>query len=152
MGRVIDKNRTVTIEYFFIRQKVRLLIIAKNCTSSFSFHLIPGHLLEGQTKLLALPFSNISSLQSFKNSIPITGKGGHGNGFDSAAHEHPSVYFLDSTSNHITQFIYRPFINLDSSYLEPNRAIKIWLYQKDTNNHSNIINETPFVETKKHIF
>jgi hypothetical protein len=107
------------------------------------------HLLEGQTKLLALPFSNISSLQSFKNSIAITGKGGHGNGFDSAAHEHPSVYFLDSTSNHITQFIFRPFTNLDSSYLEPNRAIKIWLYQKDTSNHSILINETPFVETKK---
>jgi len=106
------------------------------------------HLLEGQTKLLALPFSNISSLQSFKNSIAITGKNGHGSGFDSAVHEHPSVYFLDSTSNHITQFIYKPFTNMDSSYLNPNSAIKIWLYPKDASNHSNIINETPFVETK----
>ena len=103
------------------------------------------HLLEGQTKLLALPFSNISSLQSLKNSIAITGKGGHGSGFDSAVHEHPSVYFLDSTSNHIPQFIYKPFTNMDSSYLEPNSAVKIWLYP----NSSSIINETPFVETKK---
>ena len=107
------------------------------------------HLLGGQTKLLALPFSNASSLQSFKNSIAITGNSGPGNGFDTALHEHPSVYFLDSTSNNITQLIYKPFTKMDSSYLESNRAIKIWLYPKDSSDHSSIINEVPFVKTMK---
>jgi len=103
------------------------------------------HLLEGQTKLLSLPFSNISSLQSFKNSIAITGNSISSTGFDSAIHQHPSSYYLDTGSNHITQFVFQPFTKMDSSYLEPNSAIKIWLYPNTTS----IINETPFVETKK---
>ncbi|MEN9349820.1 MAG: Leukotoxin [Bacteroidota bacterium] len=100
---------------------------------------------EGQTKLLSLPFSNISSLQSFKNSIAITGKSGHSNGFDSATHEHPSVYFLDSTSIGNGSLMYKPFTKIDSSNLEPNSAIKIWLYPDITG----IITETPFVVSKK---
>jgi hypothetical protein len=35
---------------------------------------------------------------------------------------------------------------MDSSFWEQNRAIKIWLYPNDTG----FINETPFIETKKH--
>ena len=104
------------------------------------------HLLEGQTKLLSLPFSNTSSLQSLKNSIAITGNNRSSNGFDSAIHNHPSSYYLDTASNHKTQLVFQPFTKMDSSYLEANSAIKIWLYPK---NNSNIINETPFVETKK---
>ena len=104
------------------------------------------HLLEGQTKLLSLPFSNTSSLQSLKNSIAITGNNQSSNGFDSAIHDHPSSYYLDTASNHITQLVFQPFTKMDSSYLEANSAIKIWLYP---NNSSSIINETPFVETKK---
>lgn len=104
------------------------------------------HLREGQTKLLSLPFSNTSSLQSLKNSIAITGNKQSSNGFDSAIHDHPSSYYLDTGSNHITQLVFQPFTKMDSSYLEANSAIKIWLYPK---NSSSIINETPFVETKK---
>ncbi len=103
------------------------------------------HLLEGQTKLLSLPFSNISSLQSFKNSIAITGNSSSSTGFDSALHQHPSSYYLDTASNIHTQLVFQPFTKMDSSYLQPNSAIKIWLYP----NNSSIINETPFVETKK---
>jgi hypothetical protein len=104
------------------------------------------HLREGQTKLLSLPFSNTSSLQSLKNSIAITGNNRSSTGFDSAIHDHPSSYYLDTGSNHITQLVFQPFTKMDSSYLEANSAIKIWLYP---NNSSSIINETPFVETKK---
>jgi hypothetical protein len=104
------------------------------------------HLLEGQTKLLSLPFSNTSSLQSLKNSIAITGNNQSSTGFDSAIHNYPSSYYLDTGSNHITQLVFQPFTKMDSSYLEANSAIKIWLYP---NNSSSIINETPFVETKK---
>ena len=100
---------------------------------------------DGQTKLLALPFSNISSLKSFKNSIAITGKGGRSSGFDSATHEHPSVYFLDSTSNNIAQLLYQPFTKIDSHFLEPNSAIKIWLYP----GIAGLITEPPFVVSKK---
>ena len=103
------------------------------------------HLMEGQTKLLSLPFSNISSLQSFKNSMAITGKGGHSSGFDSAIHEHPSVYYLDSTSNNNGQLLYKPFTKMDSSNLQPNTAIKIWLYK----GNAGVITETPFVFSKK---
>jgi hypothetical protein len=103
------------------------------------------NLAEGQTKLITLPFSNISSLQSFKNSMAITGKSGHSIGFDSAIHEHPSVYYLDSTSNHNGQLIYKPFTKIDSSNLEPNSAIKIWLYP----GKAGVITETPFVFSKK---
>jgi hypothetical protein len=104
------------------------------------------HLLEGQTKLLSLPFSNTSSLQSLKNSIAITGNNQSSTGFDSAIHNYPSSYYLDTGSNHITQLVFQPFTKMDSSYLEANSAIKIWLYP---NNSSSIINETPFIETKK---
>ncbi|MGB4724706.1 MAG: hypothetical protein WBH12_05375, partial [Sediminibacterium sp.] len=104
------------------------------------------HLLEGQSKLLSLPFSNTSSLQSLKNSIAITGNNQSSTGFDSAIHNYPSSYYLDTASNHITQLVFQPFTKMDSSYLEANSAIKIWLYP---NNSSSIINETPFVETKK---
>ena len=104
------------------------------------------HLLEGQTKLLSLPFSNTSSLQSLKNSIAITGNNQSSTGFDSAIHNYPSSYYLDTASNHITQLVFQPFTKMDSSYLQPNSAFKIWLYPK---NSSSIINETPFVETKK---
>ena len=107
------------------------------------------HLLEGQTKLLSLPFSNTSSLQSLKNSIAITGNSGSSIDFDSATHNHPSSYYLDTASNHKTQLVFQPFTKMDSSYLEPNSAIKIWLYPKDSSIHSSVINETPFVETKK---
>lgn len=102
-------------------------------------------LMDGQIKLLSLPFSNISSLQSFKNSIAITGKGGHSSGFDSAIHEHTSVYFLDSASNNNGQLIYKPFTKIDSSNLQPNTAIKIWLYT----GNAGVITETPFVVSKK---
>lgn len=108
------------------------------------------HLSAGQTKLLALPFSNITSLQSIKNSIQITGNNGTNSGFDSAIHEYPSVYFLDSTTNDSRQFVFKPFAKIDSSYLQPNTAVKIWLYPKDSSNNSSIINEIPFVETKRH--
>ncbi len=104
------------------------------------------HLLEGQTKLLSLPFSNTSSLQSLKNSIAITGNNQSSTGFDSAIHDHPSSYYLDTASNIHTQLVFQPFTKMDSSYLQPKSAIKIWLYPK---NSSSILNETPFVETKK---
>ena len=103
------------------------------------------HLMEGQTKLLSLPFSNISSLQSFKNNIAITGKGGRSSGFDTAIHENASVYYLDSTSNNNGLLIFKPFTKMDSSYLEPNNAIKIWLYP----GNAGVITETPFVFSKK---
>jgi hypothetical protein len=103
------------------------------------------NLADGQTKLLALPFSNKSSLKSFQNSIPITGKGGRNSGFDSANHEAPSAFYLDSTFVNYGQFIYKPFTKIDSSFWEPNSAIKIWLYPKK----SNLITETPFIVSKK---
>ena len=100
---------------------------------------------EGQTKLLALPFSNKSSLKSFRNSIAITGSGGPSSGFDSSSHQHTSVYYLDSTSNHYSHLNYKTFTKIDSSFLEPNSALKIWLYPKD----STYINEIPFLVSKK---
>jgi len=102
------------------------------------------NLQEGQTKLLSPPFLNQPSLVNFNKSLRITGKGGSSSGFDSAEHEIPSAYFLDSTTN--TQLSFIPFIKTDSGFWEQNRAIKIWLYPND----SSFKNETPFIETKKH--
>ena len=104
------------------------------------------HLKEGQIKLLSVPFLNQPSLLDFKKSIRITGKGGSSSGFDSAAHEIPSAQFLDSTRGTTALLSFNPFTKMDSSFWEPNSAIKIWLYPND----SNFINETPFIETKKH--
>jgi len=103
------------------------------------------NLADGQTKLLALPFSNISSLKSFQNSIAITGSGGRNSGFDSANHETPSAFYLDSTFVNYGKFIYKPFNKIDSSFWEPNSAVKIWLYPKN----ASLITETPFVVSKK---
>jgi hypothetical protein len=104
------------------------------------------HLLEGQTKLLSFPFMNAPSLLGFKNSIRITGKSAASSGFDSAIHEHPSVYYLDTVSNNKTKLLFQPFTKMDSSYLKQNSAIKIWLYPGNTTYQT----ETPFIETKKH--
>jgi hypothetical protein len=104
------------------------------------------HLKEGQTKLLSVPFLNQPSLLDFKKSIRITGKGGINSGFDSAGHEIPSAQFLDSTRDTTALLSFKPFTKMDSSFWEQNRAIKIWLYPND----ASFINETPFIETKKH--
>lgn len=104
------------------------------------------HLLEGQTKLMSVPFSHSPSLHDFKNSIQITGNSGHSTGFDSAIHNHPSAYYFDTVSNNKAPFLFQPFTKMDSSYWKQNSAIKIWLYPKTANN----ITEIPFVETKKH--
>ena len=104
------------------------------------------HLKEGQIKLLSVPFLNQPSLLDFKKSIRITGKGGSSSGFDSAVHEIPSAQFLDSTRGTTALLSFNPFTKMDSSFWEPNRAIKIWLYP----NEASFINETPFTETKKH--
>ena len=104
------------------------------------------HLKEGQIKLLSVPFLNQPSLQDFKKSIRITGKGGINSGFDSAGHEIPSAQFLDSTRDTTALLSFKPFTKMDSSFWEQNRAIKIWLYPND----AGFINETPFIETKKH--
>ena len=104
------------------------------------------NLQQGQTKLLSFPFLNQPSLRDFNKSLRITGKGATSSGFDSAEHENPSAYFLDSTrgTNALLSFI--PFTKLDSSFWEQNSAIKIWIYPND----SSFKNETPFIETKKH--
>ena len=104
------------------------------------------HLKEGQTKLLSFPFLNQPSLLDFKKSIRITGKGGSSSGFDSAAHEISSAHFLDTTTGTNAHLSFSSFTKMDSSFWEPNRAIKIWLYPND----AGLINETPFIETKKH--
>ncbi len=104
------------------------------------------HLKEGQTKLLSFPFLNQPSLLDFKKSIRITGKGGSSSGFDSAAHEISSAQFLDTTTGTNALLSFNPFTKMDSSFWEQNRAIKIWLYLNDVG----LINETPFIETKKH--
>ena len=104
------------------------------------------HLKEGQTKLLSFPFSNQPSLLDFKKSVRITGKGGSSSGFDSAVHENASAQFLDTTTGTNALLSFNPFTKMDSSFWEQNRAIKIWLYPNDTG----LINETPFIETKKH--
>ena len=104
------------------------------------------HLKEGQIKLLSVPFLNLPSLLDFKKSIRITGKGGISSGFDSAGHEIPSAQFLDSTRDTTALLSFKPFTKMDSSFWEPNRAIKIWLYPND----AGFINEKPFIETKKH--
>lgn len=103
------------------------------------------HLIGGQTKLLSFPFMNSPSLLDFKKSIRITGNSGPSSGFDSAFHEHPSAFYLDTTSNNKPQLSFHPFTKMDSSYLKQNNGIKIWLYP----NSASIIKETPFVETKK---
>ena len=104
------------------------------------------HLKEGQTKLLSFPFLNQPSLLDFKKSVRITGKGGSSRGFDSAVHENASAHFLDTTTGTNTLLSFNPFTKMDSSFWEQNRAIKIWLYPND----AGLINETPFIETKKH--
>ena len=104
------------------------------------------HLKEGQTKLLSFPFLNQPSLLDFKKSVRITGKGGSSSGFDSAVHEIASAHFLDTTRDTNALLSFSPFSKMDSSFWEQNRAIKIWLYPNDTG----FINETPFIETKKH--
>lgn len=104
------------------------------------------HLKEGQTKLLSFPFLNQPSLLDFKKSVRITGKGGSSRGFDSAVHEISSAHFLDTTTGTNTLLSFNPFTKMDSSFWEQNRAIKIWLYPND----AGLINETPFIETKKH--
>ena len=104
------------------------------------------YLKEGQTKLLSFPFFNQPSLLDFKKSIRITGKGGSSSGFDSAEHEIPSAQFLDSSRGNTALLSFNPFSKMDSSFWEQNRAIKIWLYPND----AGLINETPFIETKKH--
>ena len=104
------------------------------------------HLKEGQTKLLSFPLLIQPSLLDFKKSIRITGKSGSNNGFDSAVHEIPSAQFLDSTRGNNALLSFSPFTKMDSSFWEQNRAIKIWLYPND----AGLINETPFIETKKH--
>jgi hypothetical protein len=104
------------------------------------------HLKEGQTKLLSFPFLNQPSLLDFKKSVRITGKGGSSSGFDSAVHENASAQFLDTTTGTNALLSFNPFTKMDSSFWEQNRAIKIWLYPNDTG----LINETPFIETKKH--
>jgi len=104
------------------------------------------HLKEGQTKLLSFPFLNQPSLLDFKKSVRITGKGGSSRGFDSAVHENASAQFLDTTTGTNALLSFNPFTKMDSSFWEQNRAIKIWLYPNDVG----LINETPFIETKKH--
>ena len=104
------------------------------------------HLREGQTKLLSFPFMNSPSLLDFKKSIRITGNSGPSSGFDSAIHEHPSAYYLDTNSNNKPPLSFQPFTKMDSSYLKQNSAIKIWLYP----GNATYTTETPFVETKKH--
>ena len=104
------------------------------------------HLKEGQTKLLSFPFLNQPSLLDFKKSVRITGKGGSSSGFDSAVHEIASAHFLDTTTGTNALLSFNPFTKMDSSFWEQNRAIKIWLYPNDVG----LINETPFIETKKH--
>ena len=104
------------------------------------------HLKEGQTKLLSFPFLNQPSLLDFKKSVRITGKGGSSRGFDSAVHENASAHFLDTTTGTNALLSFNPFTKMDSSFWEQNRAIKIWLYPNDVG----LINETPFIETKKH--
>ena len=103
-------------------------------------------LKEGQTNLLSFPFFNQPSLLDFKKSIRITGKGGSSRGFDSAVHEISSAHFLDTTRDTNALLSFSPFTKMDSSFWEQNRAIKIWLYPND----AGFINETPFIETKKH--